>query len=64
MRRNVGRFYYNKSGRFESRFPTVTVLPSPAIMLDGMEGSTLGVWIACGKPRSSFWHPTPSICSC
>eukprot|EP01052_Picozoa_sp_SAG31_P034882 SAG31_NODE_4135_length_3550_cov_2.327731_1_plen_69_part_00 len=31
------RFYFNKSGRFESRFPTVTIEPSPAIMLQGME---------------------------
>ena len=48
------RFYYNQSGRFESRFPTVTVLPSPAIMLKGMEGSSLGVWIACGEGRVMF----------
>jgi phosphoribosylformylglycinamidine synthase len=45
------RFIQNKSGRFESRFPTVRILPSPAIMLKGMEGSTLGVWVAHGEGR-------------
>ena len=36
------RFVHNTSGRFESRWSTVTVLPSPAVLLRGMEGSTLG----------------------
>ncbi|MEW6067563.1 MAG: phosphoribosylformylglycinamidine synthase [Nitrospirota bacterium] len=48
------RFIHNKSGRFESRFSTVHILPSPAIMLKGMEGSTLGVWIAHGEGRLYF----------
>lgn len=56
---DMPRFYYNKSGRFESRFPSVTIKPSPAIMLDGMEGSTLGVWIACGEGRAHF--PKPEV---
>lgn len=43
------RFIHNKSGRFESRWTTVTILPSPAIMLAGMEGSVLGVWVAHGE---------------
>ena len=40
------RFIRNKSERFESRFATVRILPSPAVMLRGMEGSCLGVWVA------------------
>ncbi len=48
------RFIQNKSGRFESRFTTVKILPSPAIMLKGMEGSTLGIWIAHGEGRLYF----------
>lgn len=40
---------HNKSGRFESRFVSVSILPSPAIMLKGMEGSALGVWVAHGE---------------
>jgi phosphoribosylformylglycinamidine synthase len=48
------RFIQNQSGRFESRFSTVHVLPNPAIMLKGMEGSTLGIWIAHGEGRLYF----------
>ncbi len=43
------RFIKNISGRFESRFSTVKILPSPAIMLEGMEESTLGIWVAHGE---------------
>ena len=35
------RFVHNTSGRFESRFSSVKVLPSPAVLLKGMEGSSL-----------------------
>jgi phosphoribosylformylglycinamidine synthase len=48
------RFVRNASGRFESRFATVTVRPSPAIMLRGMAGSTLGIWSAHGEGRALF----------
>jgi phosphoribosylformylglycinamidine synthase len=45
------RFIHNRSGRFESRFSTVSILESPSIMLSGMEGSVLGVWVAHGEGR-------------
>jgi phosphoribosylformylglycinamidine synthase len=48
------RFIQNRSGRFESRFSTVRISPSPAIMLKGMEGSSLGVWVAHGEGRLHF----------
>ncbi len=48
------RFIKNKSGRFESRFSTVRIQSSPSIMLKGMEGSILGVWVAHGEGRSYF----------
>jgi phosphoribosylformylglycinamidine synthase len=48
------RFIQNKSGRFESRFSAVRILDSPAIMLKGMEGSTLGIWVAHGEGRAFF----------
>jgi len=48
------RFVRNASGRFESRFATATILESPAIMLRGMEGSTLGIWSAHGEGRAFF----------
>ncbi len=43
------RFIANRSGRFESRFVTVEIQPSPAIMLREMAGSRLGVWVAHGE---------------
>jgi phosphoribosylformylglycinamidine synthase len=45
------RFIQNRSGRFESRFSTVRILPGPSIMLKGMEGSCLGVWVAHGEGK-------------
>ncbi len=53
------RFIHNVSGRFESRFSTVKIFPSPSIMLKGMEGSTLGIWVAHGEGRAYF--PTKDI---
>lgn len=51
---NQPRFTQNKSKRFESRWTTVKVLPSPSIMLKGMEDSILGIWIAHGEGKLSF----------
>jgi phosphoribosylformylglycinamidine synthase len=48
------RFIHNKSGRFESRFSTVKILPSPSIMLRGMEQSVLGIWVAHGEGQAYF----------
>jgi phosphoribosylformylglycinamidine synthase len=45
------RFIRNSSGRFESRWPTVKIAESPAVMLRGMEGSSFGVWVAHGEGR-------------
>uniref|UniRef100_A0A672UTN7 Phosphoribosylformylglycinamidine synthase n=1 Tax=Strigops habroptila TaxID=2489341 RepID=A0A672UTN7_STRHB len=47
----------NLSRRFESRFVTVRVEPGPALMLRGMEGSCLGVWVAHGEGRFQFREP-------
>ncbi len=41
-----------------TRFSSVKVGPSPAVLLKGMEGSSLGVWVAHGEGRAHF--PTPS----
>jgi phosphoribosylformylglycinamidine synthase len=43
------RFVHNTSGRFESRWVQVEVLPSPSVLLAGMEGTKLGVWVAHGE---------------
>ena len=48
------RFIHNASGRFESRFSTVRINNSPSIMLKGMEGSVLGVWVAHGEGKAFF----------
>ncbi len=48
------RFIHNRSGRFESRFATVRILESPSVMLRGMEGSALGIWVAHGEGFAHF----------
>ncbi|XP_024542306.1 probable phosphoribosylformylglycinamidine synthase, chloroplastic/mitochondrial [Selaginella moellendorffii] len=53
------RFVHNESGRFECRFASVTIEQSPAIMLKGMEGTTVGIWVANGEGRAFF--PQPEI---
>ena len=54
------RFVHNSSGRFESRWTMVSIDPStPAIMLNGMGGSRLGVWCAHGEGKATF--PDPQV---
>ena len=53
------RFIHNRSGRFESRFSTVKIKESPAIMLQGMADAVLGIWVAHGEGRAFF--PDPSM---
>lgn len=48
------RFIRNRSRRFESRFSAVRILPSPAVMLRGMENSVLGIWVAHGEGQAHF----------
>lgn len=48
------RFIRNVSGRFESRWVQVEVQPSPSVLLKGMEGSRLGVWVAHGEGRLAY----------
>jgi len=44
----------NISGRFESRWVSVKIYPSPAIMLQDMENSVLGIWVAHGEGKMVF----------
>jgi len=53
------RFVRNVSKRFESRWSTVKVLPSKAVMLKGMEGLVFGIHVAHGEGKLQF--PDPSI---
>jgi phosphoribosylformylglycinamidine synthase len=48
------RLLHNESGRYESRFVSVKIFDSPAVMLRGMAGSSLGVWVAHGEGRVYF----------
>lgn len=43
------RFIHNPSGRFESRWSTVKILPSKAIMLQGMEDLVFGIHVDHGE---------------
>lgn len=45
---------HNISERFECRWNTVKIEKSPSIMLRGMEGSVLGIWVAHGEGRFTF----------
>lgn len=45
---------HNVSERFECRFSTVRIESSRAIMLRGMEGSVLGVWVAHGEGQFTY----------
>jgi phosphoribosylformylglycinamidine synthase len=53
------RFVHNTSGRFESRWAQVEILPSPSVLLTGMAGSKLGVWVAHGEGR--LVYPDQSV---
>lgn len=54
------RFIHNLSGRFESRWSTVKILPSKAIMLQGMEDLVFGIHVDHGE---GFLHfPDEAIC--
>ncbi len=48
------RFTTNQSKRFESRWVSVNIKESPSIMLQGMEGSKLGIWVAHGEGKLHF----------
>lgn len=45
---------HNTSERFECRWSMVKIEKSKSIMLKGMDGSVLGVWIAHGEGRFTF----------
>jgi phosphoribosylformylglycinamidine synthase len=45
---------HNKSQKFESAFLGVKVSESPSVMLKGLEGMELGIWVAHGEGRFSF----------
>jgi phosphoribosylformylglycinamidine synthase len=48
------RFVHNESGRFESRWTTVRVQDSPAIMLQGMSELVFGIHVDHGEGKLHF----------
>ncbi|NGZ29215.1 MAG: phosphoribosylformylglycinamidine synthase, partial [Magnetococcales bacterium] len=48
------RFRRNRSEQFEARLSLVEILPSPSILLKGMEGSILPIAVAHGEGRAVF----------
>ncbi|MGA7540807.1 MAG: phosphoribosylformylglycinamidine synthase [Steroidobacteraceae bacterium] len=48
------RFIRNRSEQYESRFSLVEVLPSPSVLLAGMEGSFLPIAVAHGEGYAEF----------
>jgi len=47
-------FTRNRSEQFEARYVTVEVLPSPSVLLRGMEGSRIGIAVAHGEGFADF----------
>ncbi len=50
-KQNHPKLKHNISGKFESAFVNVDIMPSNSILLKSLEGSRLGVWIAHGEGR-------------
>ena len=48
------KMLHNDSGKFECQFTAVQIHPSPAVMLQNMAGSKLGIWAAHGEGKFSF----------
>ena len=48
------RLLHNNSMKFESAFLTVDILDNNSIMLNNLQGSKLGVWVAHGEGKFSF----------
>ncbi|MBM3421172.1 MAG: phosphoribosylformylglycinamidine synthase, partial [Bacteroidetes bacterium] len=45
---------HNRSHKFESAFLGVKIFDSPSVMLKGLEGMELGIWVAHGEGQFSF----------
>ena len=52
-----GKMTYNDSHKHESNFTSVTIPKNRAVMLSGLEGTTLGVWISHGEGKFHLPYP-------
>jgi phosphoribosylformylglycinamidine synthase len=48
---NKPQMLHNKSGKFESSFLMIDVLPNNSVMLKSLAGSSMGIWVAHGEGR-------------
>ena len=48
------KLLHNASGKFESAFLSVDVLPNDSVMLKSLAGSRLGIWVAHGEGKFSM----------
>ena len=53
-REHAPKMVHNDSHKFESCFVGVTIEDSPAVMLQSLKGSKLGIWVAHGEGKFSF----------
>ncbi len=53
----IPRLERNASHKFESDFLGVKILPGKSVMLAGLEGMELGIWVAHGEGRFVFPYP-------
>ena len=53
--KNQPKMLHNDSGKFECIFTSVDILDSSSIMLNGLQGSTLGIWAAHAEGK--FYLP-------
>ncbi len=56
-RKSHPKMHLNTSGKFESSFLNLTILPNESIMLKSLAGSRLGVWVAHAEGK--FILPEP-----
>jgi phosphoribosylformylglycinamidine synthase len=51
------RMHHNGSGKFESTFALLTVPKNKSLMLQSLEGTTLGAWVAHGEGKFVLANP-------
>ncbi len=52
-----GKLHHNESQKHESNFTSVTIQENNSVMLSGLAGSTLGVWISHGEGKFNLPMP-------
>ena len=58
--KEMPRLEHNASHKFESNFLGVKIQPNKSVMLSGLAGMELGIWVAHGEGRFMFPYPEES----